>query len=103
MAPSMAINTRTLAVLSTSVLPVPTTRCLELQVQIAKPAARGNTARPLEPQATLRAKTAARGNTAPLLEPLCAKVSMDGKRMHSTTKMIPHTSQAVLPLRNSDL
>ena len=64
MAPSTAINTRTLAVLSTSVLPVPTTRCLELQVQIAKPAARGNTAHLLEPQATLHAKTAVRGSTA---------------------------------------
>ena len=36
MAPSTAINTRTLAVLSTYVLPVPTTRRLELQVQIVK-------------------------------------------------------------------
>ena len=49
MAPSTAINTRTLAVLSTYVLPVPTTRHLELQVQIVKPAAKGNIARPLEP------------------------------------------------------
>ena len=78
MAPSTAISTHTLAVLSTYVLPVPTTRRLELQVQIVKPAARGNTARPLELQATLRAKTAARGNTVRLLESLHAKTAARG-------------------------
>ena len=81
MAPSTAINTRTLAVLSTYVLPVPTTRHLELQVQIVKglvqqersvlleqlPALivlQGSLARQLEPQAKLRVKTALPGNSA---------------------------------------
>ena len=54
---------------------------MELQVQIVKLAARGSTARPLEPQATLRAKIAARGSTARPLEPqatLHAKIAAPG-------------------------
>ena len=62
----MAINTLTQAVLSTYVLPVPTTRRLELQVQIVKLAARGSTARRLERPLAL---TALRGSIARLLEP----------------------------------
>ena len=86
MTPSTAINTRTLAALPTLATLGVTILLLQTFFQLAK--------------------IVARGNTAPLLESPCAKVRMDRKRMHSTTtKMIPHThtSQAVLPLRNSDL
>ena len=75
---------------------------MELQVQIVKLAARGSTARPLEPQATLRAKIAARGSTTLQPELLRAKVRLDGKRKQAPTKRILHTSQAACPLRNSD-
>ena len=47
------MNTRTLAVITITVMLVITTQQRELQIQIVKLAVRGNTARPLE---SLRAK-----------------------------------------------
>ena len=78
MAPSTAINTLTLAVITITVKLVTTTQQRELQVQIAKLAVRGSTARPLEPQARLRVKTAARGSSAPQLGSLRVKTAARG-------------------------
>ena len=64
MAPSTAINTRTLAALPTLATLGVTILLLQTFFQLAKIAARGNTAHLLEPQATLHAKTAVRGSSA---------------------------------------
>ena len=78
MAPSTAINTRTLAALPTLATLGVTILMDQTFFQIAKIAARGNTAHLLEPQATLLAKIAARGSTVHQQEPyplLLAKIA----------------------------